>query len=76
MIKVKMRADGSGIPTFLCPKCNREDIAYISMPRECYTCGFKYDFFVTRLIEFLSERRYHHFKTKNKSLFNDKKVLP
>ena len=68
MIKVRMKTDGSGVSTFLCPRCNREDVAYMSMPKECYTCGFKYDFFVDRLIKYLSERKYHHFKIRNKSI--------
>ncbi len=70
MIKVRIKADGSGFPVFLCPRCNREDVAYMCMPKECYTCGFKYDFFVTRLIEYLSERKYHHFKIRNKSIIS------
>jgi hypothetical protein len=66
MVKARMRIE-SNIVTFFCPGCNGEDVAYINMPRSCYRCGFKYDFLITRLVEFLCERKYHHFKVKTKN---------
>ena len=68
MIRVKIKMNGvhNGIPTFICPGCGHEDVAYMCMPKSCYTCGSKYDFFVNRLIELVSERRYYHFKTKTR----------
>jgi hypothetical protein len=72
MIKVKMRVKGSdNIPTFLCPGCGREDIAYICMPEKCYTCGFKYDFFVSRLMAHIGERKFYHFKTKSSTIYKN-----
>jgi hypothetical protein len=65
MIKAKIKV-GSNMVIFLCPGCNGEDIAYIDMPKNCYKCGFKYDFFINRLVEFLAERKYYHFKIKTR----------
>ena len=65
MIKARIKKDDD-VVTFLCPGCKLEDVAYIKMPQSCYRCGFKYDFFITRLVEFISERKYYHFKVKTR----------
>jgi transcription elongation factor Elf1 len=64
MLIVKIE-ENTGLITFLCPECNREDVIYKDQQKCCYTCGNRYDFYVEKMLQYSSTRRYYHFFYKN-----------
>lgn len=60
MLRVKIE-ENTGLITFLCPECNREDVIYKDQQKCCYTCGVRYAFYVEKMLKYDSVRRYYHF---------------
>jgi len=60
MLKVKIDLE-ENISSFLCPFCEVDDVAYITMPTSCWKCGKIYVFDLSELRDSV-DKRYIYYK--------------